>query len=651
MKVNLGGDRLGSGNKMEQNIHGFGKSTHDLGYIWRNTQSFGTCVPFLNMMGLTGDKFEIDIDFDVQTKPTVGPLYGSAKLQGDVAIIPLRLYLGALMINEKNVANKMDTIKFPQIRMKADNVGGEDIDNCQINPSSIFAYQGIRGLGKNITGATEVERQFTALKYLAYHDFCAQYYANKQEKIGAVIHKSTQVDTINWVMVMDEEGIPVGDVPKVPGEPEEVGELIDNNWISLNYSTLPELAAIKIYLEDGVSHVRTEYTLDEVFDTISYVGAHGIWFKDYKPDFEGSLVINYDYATNPEEDLVPRVVTFDLENIDQVKKDIIKAYANDTIYEINDTSIAPYGLPLKKVDGKYAKLSNQEGLWVKTKQSDMFTSWLNTEDIDAINYNSRVSTTGGAFTIDVLNMAMKVWEQMNRNQLTDGTWNSWQEVNYGASAAMMISTPAYVGGISREIIFQEVVSNSATPEQPLATLGGRGKLSSKKKGGRIVIKLDEPCIILGVCAATPRVDYTQGNMWDMNLKTMADLHVPILDGIAFQDAITDGMAWWDTNISDTGVITYKSAGKQTAWLNYQTNVNRSYGNFAIKGNEMFMIFAAQYQPNDAGNIRNLTSYINPADFNYMWAETRLDAMNMWIQASVDIKATRVMSANQIPNIR
>ena len=49
------------------------------------------------------------------------------------------------------------------------------------------------------------------------------------------------------------------------------------------------------------------------------------------------------------------------------------------------------------------------------------------------------------------------------------------------------------------------------------------------------------------------------------------------------------MAWWDTHyddVSDTWV--QKSAGKQPAWMNYMTAVNKTYGKFAIENSEMFM---------------------------------------------------------------
>ena len=82
----------------------------------------------------------------------------------------------------------------------------------------------------------------------------------------------------------------------------------------------------------------------------------------------------------------------------------------------------------------------------------------------------------------------------------------------------------------------------------------------------------------------------------MNLQTLEDLHKPALDEIGFQDLITEQMAWWDTMWDETAnKWVQKSAGKQPAWMNYMTAVNRTYGNFAIEDNEMFMTLNRKYE--------------------------------------------------------
>jgi hypothetical protein len=81
MKTTIGGDRLGSGNKQNVSLRNYERSTHDLGYTWRSSMAAGTLVPFMNYVALPGDSFDIDLDVDVLTLPTVGPLFGSFKVQ------------------------------------------------------------------------------------------------------------------------------------------------------------------------------------------------------------------------------------------------------------------------------------------------------------------------------------------------------------------------------------------------------------------------------------------------------------------------------------------------------------------------------------------------------------------------------------------
>lgn len=173
MHVTLGGQRLGSGKKMDLDLHNYERSTHDLGYIWRNTQSAGTLVPFLKLLALPGDTFDIDLNIFTQTHPTVGPLFGSYKQQLDIFSCPIRLYHAKLHNNALNIGMDMGKIKFPVMRLytKANNPlsNNPDIDNCQINPSNLLAYFGTRGIGHAQQGVpgSLVSRDFQALPNLS----------------------------------------------------------------------------------------------------------------------------------------------------------------------------------------------------------------------------------------------------------------------------------------------------------------------------------------------------------------------------------------------------------------------------------------------------------------------------------------------------
>ena len=114
------------------------------------------------------------------------------------------------------------------------------------------------------------------------------------------------------------------------------------------------------------------------------------------------------------------------------------------------------------------------------------------------------------------------------------------------------------------------ISNSATENEPLGTLAGRGQ-NSGLKGGNVKIKIDEPSYIIVLVSITPRVDYSQGNRFDVDLDTLDDLHKPALDAIGFQDLTTDKLVWWGARLTGPNQITKVTVGKQPAWLDYMTN--------------------------------------------------------------------------------
>ena len=147
---------------------------------------------------------------------------------------------------------------------------------------------------------------------------------------------------------------------------------------------------------------------------------------------------------------------------------------------------------------------------------------------------------------------------LNRIAVSGGTYRDWLETVFtGGNYMERCETPMFEGGMSTEIVFQEVISNSANGEQPLGTLAGRGYDTGKQKGGHIKIKVTEPCFIMGIGSITPRIDYSQGNEFFNELKTVDDIHKPALDGIGYQDSLNWQRAWWDDTYMEK-IIGYKA---------------------------------------------------------------------------------------------
>lgn len=651
--VNVGGDRLGSGNKLKVSLHGFERSNHDLSYIWRSTMAPGTLVPFLSVPILPGDTFDIDLNTMVLTHPTIGPLFGSFKVQLDLFQIPVRLYIGILQQNATKIGMKMSDIKMPIMTMSAlyDRLSTSDFDNSQINPSSIFKYLGISGIGRTASGGYgTVTRSYNAIPLLGYWDIYKQYYANKQEELGYVVHYEPKA-LINTVSTIQHiQGGTTTTINVSPSTaPSGQVQITRSSQIKINYTgTTPREDQIVFLTNQGEKQPL------EIFGSSVNAGSF-ISLTNPIINTSNLYIINWRYI-NPNDtiDREPQLSDFPLSEIDDMRHSLITHEGIGTAYDIGATEFRPYSLAFKNVGGFYSKMNALEGLGVKTYQSDIYNNWLNEEWIDGtggVNEISAVSTVGDSFTIDALNLANKVYNLFNRIAISDGTYQSYIEAAYDHDLYGLCQFPVYEGGLSKELEFQEVISNAAAPTenggQPLGTLAGRGQLGPKHKGGRATIKANEIGWVMGIISLTPRIDYSQGNTWDINLKSIADFHVPNLDGIGFQDLLEEQIHWCGTEI-DGATVTTDAIGKTPAWINYMTAVNRTFGNFAIKGNEMFMTLNRNYETYDG--VTDVTTYIDPVKYNQIFAYTKRDAQNFWVQIRIGINARRKMSAKIMPNL-
>ncbi len=664
MKTTIGGDRLGSGNKQEVSVKNYSRSTHDLSYTWRSSMASGTLVPFMSELALPGDSWDINLNADVLTLPTIGPLFGSFKVQLDVFEVPIRLYNAGLHMNRLGIGMDMSEVYLPQIQLltnnHADYVPSFD-DNEQVAASSLMKYLGVSGLGAISGGTNPGRRNFNAVAYLGYWDIYKNYYANKQEERGFVIHTSEALPSAIQTALLRNVNDLVGDIYNNSTLNTGVQET-NLDLLFTDDSLEPDISSITIDVNG------TTYALTDLWTSVVWKDTEKkIRCANYNLTEAGNVTWEVPVQTPQLEGEVGEQIQlyeFDLDNIDKMREDILQYPFASGAYVINVNAEEPYGLPMESIgadaDLKYGIQYGQEGLGIKTYQSDLFNNWISTEWIDGasgVNAVTAVSTVGDEFTIDALNIASKVYNMLNRIALSGGSYDDWLDAVYTHERARSVESPVYHGSLIKELGFQEVVSNSDAEtteggDQPLGTLAGRGRLTQKNKGGKMTIKVNEPSYIIGIVSITPRIDYSQGNKWDTTLETMDDLHKPALDAIGFQDLVTDQILWSDTVTNGaTGATTYKSAGKQPAWINYMTNVNKVYGNFAIENNAMYMVNNRTYDKNGAtGAIADMTTYIDPSKVNHIFAQTELDSQNFWVQISNNITARRKMSAKVIPNL-
>ena len=682
MKKTLGGDRLRSENKMEVYLPNFGRSSHNIGKIIRTTQACGTIVPYWCQIGLDGTTFYVDITTKVKTLPTTGPVFGSFKHQIDLFVIPIRLYIAALHNNALGVGLNMSKVLLPQFEVYTANTSiyEDDTNRGQVNPSSLLSYLGIKGFGHS--EVNQYLRRFPAIFNLAYWDIFKNYYANKQEEKAYVITgvdhiwKSIQIgDGAKWSTTWNNnsanmyEVTPTSQKPifiKLEFEekisPEEVNEIQfltnDPYTPTIESNSITKLGDTFVFERTDPDAMGLKAPKDPRKATNIFVYQIK---KAVKLAYKISTTTGKNLITMPDNKKI-KLTKFTLKNIDDERTSILAAPSSSAYIVDNSklpymAGIAPLELPNHDRSKTYLSSNawfSQAGLAVKTYLSDRFNNWLNTEWIDGttggINAITAVNVTDGKLTMDALILQKKIFNMLNRVAITDGTYQAWREATYGIRSATLPESPIFCGGMQSEIAFDEIVSNAATDEEPLGTLAGRGVATMYKSGRGLKIKCTEPSMIMALGSITPRIDYSQGNKWWTRLETMDDFHKPTLDAIGFQELIAEEAAAWSTELTENYKEVFQSLGKQPSWIEYTTDVNETYGEFAAGMPLAFMCLNRVYEEGAAGTISNPSTYIDPTIYNNIFAESRLSSQNFWVQVAFDVTARRVMSAKQIPNL-
>ena len=670
MKVNIGKNTLGGGKKMVTSLNNYRRSSHDISFICRTSMAPGVLVPTMKLLMEPGDTFEIETRCHTLTHPTTGPLFGSFKQQNDFFFCPIRLYNAMLHNNTLNIGLNMAQVKLPMMTWDGTNFPSNPIPTIEgtndtlwkmVHPSSLLAYLGWRALANQDN--KEPIRKWQCVPVLAYYDIFKNYYANKQEENFYTIGGQLQPNPIKEKTDVGYKLFVVDTTNSTP----TITQVSDNNSIVVNNASEEAPKRIALYINIGTpdsikAKIKRRINNNELEEVEGYLSelskknilvnalfpnptnastylnnpSEGYWFYTATDSITGSSDMQ---ITSIEGENTYK--SYPLTDIDETRENILASGRNQFVVSATN---APYiaDLLVNDSNGIPATASPMAGLCLKTYQSDINTNWVNTEWIDGengINEITAIDTSSGSFTIDQLNLASKVYKMLNRIAVSDGSYNAWIQTVFTAGGLNHIETPLYLGGSSLEIEFQEVISNSATADEPLGSYAGRG-VATNKKGGHIRFKADEPGYIMCITSITPRVDYYQGTDWDCHLETLDDLHKPQLDAIGFQDRLYRNL---NSNCVDTSGA--KSIGKQPSWIEYMTNVNKTYGNFAIARKEGWMCLNRVFE-----DIDTYTTYVQPHLYNNIFAETEITAQNFWVQIGFDIKARRVMSAKQIPNL-
>jgi hypothetical protein len=534
--------------------------------------------------------------------------------------------------------------------------GKETAAATNISASALYKYLGWTSSKRTGNGSTTGVVK-NGVPLLLYIDIFKNFFANTQEKKFYMLKGAGEItldiqntyqsshDT-NYTIGKNQESIQV-----------QKTTTIRTDLKNIDYQRFWDSIRITILESDGglyykrLGHVTTNALTDTI--TLNNISA------------DPYATIYQFYTTEETAKFIKTSLgQYDLKVLDQIRDVILHKKGNETLIitssSVGETENGSVELA-KFVDDIIKSQSNRlGGMLLKTYDSDIFNNWVQTDWIDGAGGITEltsidISANDGKLTMDALNLQQKVYNMLNRIAVSGGTYRDWLETVYTAGKYLdRPETPVFIGGMTQYIEFDEVISKSATEttygSQPLGDIAAIGRGGKPLNNGHVHYQCEEPGYIMGLMAITPMIDYSQGNDFDLNLQTIDDLHKPALDGIGYQDLIQEQMVGSTSTYVGGETINkmkHLAANKTVAWIDYMTNYNRTFGDFAAGEALDFMVLNRRYEVKD-DKIADLTTYIDPQKYIEIFADTSIDSQNFWVQTVIQATRRGNYSAKQIP---
>lgn len=648
----LGKNTLGDNNKMKVAMRDYDMSTHDISTVFRSSMGVGMLVPFCKILCQKGDIIDLDLINKTLSQPTLGPLFGSFKLQHFLFFGGFRLYNSWLHNNRTGIGMKMSDIKLPM--MIANTIGIATEAYTSISSSALYKYLGwskSRRKGSEATGGVFKN----GVPLLLYLDIFKNYFANTQEDNFYMLKGAGSV-TLN---ISDTYQNSNNGYYKIGTDQHSVNftktTTIEADITTSDYQQFWDSIKVRVALSDG-GFQSTNLGLLTTNALTKKITLNAVPADPY------ATILQFQTTQATASFVKTKLGQYKLKVLDEIRDVILHTKGNETLKLIDQNLRENAGGSIElgtfMKDLKDSQSNKLGGMLLKTYDSDIFNNWIKKEWVEgagSITDRTTIDVSDGQLTMDMLNLQQKVYNMLNRIAVSGGTYKDWLETVYTAGKYLeRPETPVFIGGMTQYIEFDEVISKSATEtaygSQPLGDIAAIGRGGKPTNSGHIHYQCEEPGYIMGLAAITPMVDYSQGNDFDLNLQTIDDLHKPALDGIGYQDLIQEQMVG-ETSIYNGGsTITnmkHVSANKTLAWIDYMTNYNRTYGDFAVGEPLDFMVLNRRYEV-EGNEIKDLTTYIDPQKYIEIFADTAIDSQNFWVQTVVHATRRGNYSAKQIP---
>lgn len=322
----LGKNTLGDNNKMKVAMREYDMSTHDISTIFRSSVGVGMLVPFCKILCQKGDIIDLNLINKTISQPTLGPLFGSFKLQHFLFFGGFRLYNSWLHNNRTGIGMKMSDIKLPM--MHAQTYGTSTETTTNISASALYKYLGWSKSKRTGTNATQGVWK-NGVPLLLYLDIFKNFFANTQEDNFYMLKGAGEVtlniqgthqnlDDGQYTIGKNQESVSVTKTTK-----------IKTNITGIDYQRFWDSIKITILSSDGGLYYKTlgQLTTNPLTNTITL---NNITANPYE------TILQFFTTKETAKFVKTELGQYDLKLLDQIRDVILRKKGNSTLVLYGD---------------------------------------------------------------------------------------------------------------------------------------------------------------------------------------------------------------------------------------------------------------------------------------------------------------------------
>lgn len=313
------------------------------------------------------------------------------------------------------------------------------------------------------------------------------------------------------------------------------------------------------------------------------------------------------------------------------------------------------------------------GILLSTYLPDLYRNLLD----DTFNTSvSRVSTAGNSFSIDTFRFQNKLQRLIDRFDVSGGRFSDWLRTVWGVATRKDMDIPELIGVSQQVVDPNQVTAQSSGEGVDLGQFGGNfNKLGNHRKHSFVA---STPGRLMVCLTLIPEVDYSQGIDPEIVKVNFADDFYPEFEQLGYQKVpgyvyspnVPVRIVRGGTSSAPTYTVEedksepwlgLSSVGKQVAWLDLQTDVNRVHGEFGNGGYYQSWILRRRFfhrfdsfKVGEQGKVwtekLDITHYINPLDYQYPFVGQSLDDPNWELQVGIGNRAVLPIGKRYMPNL-